>query len=225
MAYQIYLGKTLLPVAPGKLEMKINNQNQTVNLINDGEINIFKKAGLTEVSFTALLPNVDYPFASYKGGFEPAKRFLDELEKLKVEQKPFQFIVIREMLRNGGLYGTNIKMGLEEYSIIEDAKEGFDVVVQVKLKQYKAYGTKVAKVVETTAIPQVTIEPVRAAETSPAPANPQTYTVNKGDCLWNIAKKYYGDGSKYPDIQAANGDKIKNPNLIYPGQVLTIPAL
>lgn len=51
----------------------------------------------------------------------------------------------------------------------------------------------------------------------------RTYTVKKGDCLWNIAKKYYGKGSLYTKIYNANKDKIKNPNKIYPGQVLKIP--
>ena len=50
-----------------------------------------------------------------------------------------------------------------------------------------------------------------------------TYTVKKGDCLWNIAKKFYGNGSKYTKIYEANKDKIKNPQLIYAGQVLVIP--
>jgi phage protein D len=50
-----------------------------------------------------------------------------------------------------------------------------------------------------------------------------TYTVVKGDCLWNIAKKFYGSGAKYTIIFNANRGIIKNPSLIYPGQVLTIP--
>ncbi len=50
------------------------------------------------------------------------------------------------------------------------------------------------------------------------------YTVVKGDCLWNIAKKFYGSGTKYTLIYNANKGIIKNPSLIYPGQVLTIPA-
>ena len=53
---------------------------------------------------------------------------------------------------------------------------------------------------------------------------PKTYTVKSGDCLWNIAKKYYGSGSSYTKIYEANKGTIGgNPNLIYPGQVLTIP--
>jgi nucleoid-associated protein YgaU len=43
------------------------------------------------------------------------------------------------------------------------------------------------------------------------------YVVKKGDTLWAIAKKYLGSGTKYPQIASENN--IKNPNLIYPGQV------
>ena len=51
----------------------------------------------------------------------------------------------------------------------------------------------------------------------------KTYTVKKGDTLWAIASKYYGSGAQYTKIYKANTDKISNPNLIYPGQVFTIP--
>ncbi len=53
------------------------------------------------------------------------------------------------------------------------------------------------------------------------------YTVVKGDCLWRISKKkeHYGNGFAWPKIYNANRDKIKNPDLIYPNQMLTIPNL
>lgn len=51
----------------------------------------------------------------------------------------------------------------------------------------------------------------------------RTYTVRKGDNLWNIAKHYYGNGLQWVRIWNANRSKIKNPNLIHPGQVLIIP--
>lgn len=51
----------------------------------------------------------------------------------------------------------------------------------------------------------------------------RTYTVKKGDCLWNIAKQFYGSGSAYTKIYDANTNQIANPNLIYPGQVFVIP--
>ncbi len=69
-------------------------------------------------------------------------------------------------------------------------------------------------------------EPVPALEPEPAAgaepeAAPRTYTVEAGDTLWAIAERFYGDGSKYQVIADASG--ISNPDLIQPGQVLTIP--
>jgi nucleoid-associated protein YgaU len=57
-------------------------------------------------------------------------------------------------------------------------------------------------------------------EPAPEPA-PRTYTVESGDTLWAISERFYGDGSKYQVIADASG--IPNPDLIQPGQVLTIP--
>ncbi len=60
-------------------------------------------------------------------------------------------------------------------------------------------------------------------------ANPEPeatfYTVKKGDYLSKIAKEVYGDASKYNVIFEANKPMLKDPDLIYPGQVLRIPAL
>ncbi len=50
-----------------------------------------------------------------------------------------------------------------------------------------------------------------------------TYTVKSGDSLSKIAKAQYGDGSQWKRIYEANRDKISNPDLIHPGQELTIP--
>ncbi|RMH94503.1 LysM peptidoglycan-binding domain-containing protein [Lysobacter pythonis] len=52
----------------------------------------------------------------------------------------------------------------------------------------------------------------------------RTYTVQKGDTLSKIAKEMYGDASKYPAIFEANKPMLKDPDKIYPGQVLRIPA-
>lgn len=62
--------------------------------------------------------------------------------------------------------------------------------------------------------------PAPEPEPEPEPAA-RTYTVESGDTLWAIAERFYGDGSKYQVIADASG--IDNPDLIHPGQVLTIP--
>ena len=51
------------------------------------------------------------------------------------------------------------------------------------------------------------------------------YEVKSGDSLSKIAKAHYGNAMKYPVIFEANKPMLKDPNLIYPGQVLRIPAL
>ena len=51
----------------------------------------------------------------------------------------------------------------------------------------------------------------------------RTYTVQKGDTLWKIAKELYGKGSAWTRIHEANKDVIKNPDLIQPGWTLRIP--
>ena len=53
----------------------------------------------------------------------------------------------------------------------------------------------------------------------------QFHTVASGDTLGKIAKKYYGNAMKYPVIFEANKPMLKDPDLIYPGQVLRIPHL
>ncbi len=55
------------------------------------------------------------------------------------------------------------------------------------------------------------------------PTRPTEYVVRKGDTLWKIAGRVYRNPLKWPKIYRANKDKIKNPNKIYPNQVLTIP--
>ncbi len=50
-----------------------------------------------------------------------------------------------------------------------------------------------------------------------------THHVGPGNTLWGISQKFYGDGSHYEEIFAANADQIRNPNLIYPGQVFIVP--
>jgi LysM repeat protein len=224
-AYDFYLDKCLLPVTPSKMTTKINSNNKTVVLINDGEINILKKAGLTDIDFDCEIPQVKQPYAVYKSGFKGASYFLDYFEDLKTSKKPFQFIVCRKKPNGKKFFNTNIKVSLEDYKITEDAKEGFDLKVKVSLKQYREYGTKTVNIKIAASKPKASAEPARAATTSPAPPAAQTYTVVSGDCLWNIAKKFYGNGSRYTDIYNANQGVIGgNPNLIYPGQVLTIPA-
>jgi LysM repeat protein len=236
--YDFYFDRIRLPVAPAKLQMKINGKNRAMTLIGEGEINLLKRAGLTDISLTALLPNVRYPFAYYDSGFKNASFFLNELERLKTRTDdngkflPFQFIVSRVMPNGKVLYDTNIKVSLEDYKSNDDAKNGFDISVDITLKQFKPYGTKVVEIQPPTPEqpkPQATIEIQRPVENPPTKLS---HTVVKGDCLWAIAQKHLGNGNRYPEIYELNKDVIDAKNkgtgntkyTIYPGQTFVIPS-
>jgi len=220
--YQFFLDGMLLPVTPEGLTTKISNKNKTISLINEGEINILKDAGLTEVEFDALIPSAQYSFTKYESSFKSPQHFLSRLESLKTSKAPFRFIVIRDLPGGKQLHGTNMQVSLEEYDITESADEGFDSKVSIKLKQYRPYELQEVEVLDSVSVTAPTA--TREIENSPAPAQTTTYTVVKGDTLWKIAKHFYGDGNQWRAIYEANKSVIGgNPDLIYPGQVLTIP--
>lgn len=78
-----------------------------------------------------------------------------------------------------------------------------------------------------TPVPVMDRKPARppAAPTKPSTGtgpSQRTYTIKPGDTLWAIAARFLGSGREYPAIAAAND--IANPNLIFPGTILTIPA-
>ncbi len=220
MAYDVYLGETLLPVTPSKLSMKIKNQNKTATLINEGEINFLKEAGLTEISFDVSLPNQQHMFARYPEGFRTASYYLNEIEKLKTEKKPFRFIVSRASPSGSAMYGTNLLVSLEDYTVKEDASDALDVTVSIKLKQYREYKTKIVNI-QAGKNGESEVQVTENRETKNAP-EADSYTVKSGDTLCAIAKTNYGDGSKWKLIADANS-QINDPDLIYPGQIFVIP--
>ena len=223
MAYDFYLDGVQLPIPPPKLEIKVTNKNKTVDLINTGEVNILKKEGLSEISFEAEFTHNKLPF--YRGAFRDVQFFL-----LKTDCKPFQFIVSRE-LGNKVLFNTNIKVSLEEYAISEDAENGSDTKVAIKLKQYRDYSTKklvLAPPKNETGRPNVKIEPKRVDSVNAT--STKTYTVKAGDSLWSICQKQLGNGSLYKKVYELNKSMMdkanKGKNLskytIYKGQVLKL---
>jgi LysM repeat protein len=216
--YLIFLSYVPLPITPSKIQTKITNQNRSINLINEGEVNLLKSPGLSEISFDAMIPQVKYPFAYYSLDFLTVPFFLAHFQKLKEDKKPFQFICVRISPAGKLLFSTNIKVGLEDYTILEDASNGQDLIVSIKLKEYKSFGTKIFDYNPNTNT--ATIKVLRSTETAPSLKN---YTVKADETLWNIAKKYLGDGSKYADLLKLNKN-ITNPNSLTEGQKLIFPS-
>ena len=226
MGYEFRLGKILLPVPPSSFQYSIKGNNKKINSINEGEFLILKKAKLSELSFEFMLPNVRYPFAVYKNNsFKNAKYFLDEIEKLKVAKKPFDFIIDRSKPNGKNLYDYKEKVVIDDYTLKEGANQGLDVMVSIKLTQYRAGAFNTIKLkVDKKGKKKIKTKKKRQTHNAPMSDNKaKSYKVSKGDSLWLIAKKFYDDGSKYKKIKEANKSKLKRGNMIFSGQILTIP--
>ena len=163
----------------------------------------FNADGLDEVSMTIE--------ADAKFGIKP----LDVESKLyqaKASGSAENFVMGGKQVGDNPFVITSIQ---ESYKILHVDGRPVFIAFQVTLKEY---ANQVATITTIPSARQI------GDSATPAVSTSQTYTVVKGDCLWNISKKFYGKGSQYTKIYNANKDKIKNANLIYPGQVLTIPA-
>ena len=213
--YSFYLDGVLLPITPQKMQISIKNQNKTIELINTGEVNILKLPGLSEISFEFVIPlQTKYPFVR---DLQSPQYYFSLLENLKINLKPFQFSVLRQTSDTKQHFSTNMTVTLENYEIVEDAKNGLDITFKVDLKQFREYATQNIEVKQNSDGSLTTTQ--KNARTSDKEV-PKTYTVQKGDTLWNIAKKYLGDGSKYKDLASINN--ISNPNFLSVGQTLKL---
>lgn len=220
-----------LPITPSSLNMKIGSNNKVVTLINEGDINILKSPSLAEFEFDARFPMRSYPYSREALNFEA---YLNKFTALKTDKTPFVFSVIRTTPDGRGTWGTVRRVTLEDLEIEEDADEGDDVIVSFSLKEYKEYGVKTIKTPESKPDTTSTSEQPRSNDNKTNKAT--TYKVKSGDCLWNIAKSFYGNGSKWTSIYEANKAVIEaeakkygrqsssNGHWIYPNTTLVIPA-
>lgn len=218
------------PITPGELTIKVGSNNKVVTLISEGDINILKSPSLIDVEFEARFPMRKYPYSRNADNFQS---YYDKFEELKEKKKPFRFIVARTTPGGRRTWDTNLLMALEEFEITENADEGDDVLVNFKLKQYKEYGVKKLKVKNSN--PTTTSTSSQSRNTNKS-SKSQNYTVKSGDCLWNISKKFYGNGSDWTIIYNANKSAIEadakkhgknsssNGHWVFPGLKLTIPA-
>lgn len=207
MAYQVILNGMLLPVAPQKIEVKIKSKSETVTLIDGAEMDILKAPGLSEISFTAELPAfAGRSYAVYENGFQRPGYYLQELERLATAKEAVSLVIVRLLPDGSSLHNTKTLVSLGDYTVTDDAGDGFDTSVKLNFRQYEQKAVYTASL-EATPDGGVQVEATKkrpVALGAPVLAA-GIVAVSAGGTLWEIAKKYLGDGSRWKELAERNG--------------------
>lgn len=215
-----YNGTTFrLPTNPEEIKFTTSQANSKYEVLKLGQIVIPTHMELMEYSFECELPLKFRNYVLNKNEFKTANEYLILFRKWREKMVPIRFMAGR-INDADKLLGNHINklVLIEELTITERAGEEGDKYVFFKLIEYRNFGKYIGKVIDEN-----TGKELKGKNQGTNPKNTGTHVVVSGDNLWNLAKKYYGDGSKYTKIVNGNKDKIKNPSLIYPGQKLVIP--
>ncbi|MEY8320754.1 LysM domain-containing protein [Lachnospiraceae bacterium 46-61] len=218
--YRFYLKQNgqqiLLPVAPSEMITKVEGESEKIELVDIGEGSILKDIGLRRISFTVLLPAVQYSFVQTEGVFQQPIFFLNQFRQYKMSKKPVSLIVFRKLADGTELFSGNMEVSFEKYTVLERGGEQGDFWVEINVKEYRKISSVTYKVEQNQT--QTVLEQMGAKREGKD--IPNTYVVKKGDSLWKIAQTMLNDGSRYKEIAEKNN--IVNPNKIQIGQILRL---
>lgn len=171
-----------LPVNPKEIMINSSGNNTTSEIVKLGEINLLRQKKLERLAIECFLPmDANAPYVLTKGKFEKPQFYIDFFEKIRVEKKPFRFLIS----------GTKINM----LASIEDLEYGMkaaddDIHYSISLKEYRPFSSKVVKI----KLPTNKAEP---AKVTPPPKQERPKTgFSIGDTVIANGKYWY---SSYGD--------------------------
>lgn len=191
-----------LPVTPAEYTVSNGIKIETINLHGVGDINLAGYAALDTIKISCMFPAKKYPFMLPSSKVNP-DYYIDKFKRWAASRKVIRFIVS----------GAKVNVPVYVESITHGEKDGTnDIYADITLREYKALKRV------TTSTQKNNSRPVSSATKT---NSTRKYTVVRGDTMWDIAHRFYGDATLCYKLAAYN--KIKNASLIYPGQVITIP--
>ena len=192
----------VLPVTPSGFQLTAGRLVESLDMAQTGQVNLPGLPALFNEQIEFLLPAEarNYTAPGYSG--EPYA-IVEKLSQWSSDGDVLRFIVTDTPV--------NVPVLLPPVQYREEGGAG-DVTLTLTLREYRYLEAETTEKASTGNTGR-SVEAAKKADT--------VYTVVKGDPLWGIARKYYGDGSLCYKLASYNG--IKNANLIYPDQKITIP--
>ena len=213
MGYAVYFeteGRTSyrLPSNPEDITRTDKTQIEQYRVLSGKEIPLSAGKKLAEYSFEAEFPCTERSYSN--SGFKNARIWENMFRSWMENKTVVRFIAARDSGED-----VNMQVYITQVKAEEKAGEEGDKYLNINILEYVAPQIRYAEV--------QSIRKKGTGKKNPSVGTGKSYTVKAGDSLWATAKKFYGSGSQYTKIYQANSGMIKNPNLIYPGQVFTIP--
>lgn len=211
-----------LPVNPEDVEVSIKGDGEGFKIAKLGSINIPKDVELDDYTLESFFPaqNVYYAVAEFQ---EPEK-YIEKLKRWQKEKLPVRYIYVK------GSFTINELTTIELFTY----KESFgseDVTYKLSLKKYVPFGPQKLEVVKPKAVKSASStsmsKPSAVKKNAPPRENnkaqPQTYSLVKGDSLWKVAQRVYKDGNRYKEIAKLNGIKASDYRRLPIGLKIKLP--
>lgn len=213
--YQIWLThdgekeKLRFPVLPETISLKQGSDNQTVKVAGLGEVTIMQDKPQAQVSWSCFFPASTFPGVQVDTLIWP-EELKATIKTWMGSKKPSHLMVTGTKI--------NLFVSIETFDCEESGGAVGDLTYNIVFREHRTITVRKVSVDEKSGTATVEQGAARTDNT----VTPKTYTIVKGDCLYNIAKKQLGDASKWTEIASLNGKKA--PYIIRPGEVISLPV-
>ena len=201
--------KIRFPIAPKENGINRSADIGSENIIKFGEVSTHNGIKLKTTEISSFFPNRVYSFCEYKNFISPWE-FIEKIESWMYNEQKLRFIVTGTP--------TNLLCKISDFNTKPQKGTG-DIDFELSLIEHK-----------DIEIPRIY---ANSSSNNNRPTNSSTnnkrqvrHKVVKGDNLWDISQRYYGNGKLYPKIKDANKNVypcLKTSNVIYPYMTLLIP--
>lgn len=231
-SYAVYLNydndrqQFRIPVNPESIKVAAGGKTTTSDIEKLGTVIHKGRRDAITVSWSSFFPAIfsDSYCSCTANEYKTPKEMNDWIIGLMEAKDPLHLVM------SGSAMGLNIYAVITKYTAQEDGGDPGTITYSIEMKEYRSVTiSKYKKNSKGKKKKKTSKKRVSNKQKS------KTYTIKNGDCLWNIAKQYYGNGAQYTKILSANRSTLdaaakkhghsscNNGNLIFAGTTIKIP--